>query len=75
MPYIKPPAQRHARMARLLLGYGLSAPRLAVVLNVSAPTARERLNDPSRLTLGDLDRINRFGHIPLNEIREAIGNG
>lgn len=73
MPYTKPlTTQRHARMARLLKGYGLTAPKLAEVLSVSPPTARQRLDDPSRLTLGDLDRINRFGHVPLDEIREAI---
>lgn len=76
MPYIKSlTTLRYARMKRLLQGYELTAPKLAKVLNVSYPTARQRLMDPSRLTLGELDRINRFGHIPMDEIREAIGNG
>lgn len=71
--YVKPlTTQRYVRMTRLLKGYGLTAPKLAEVLDVSPPTARQRLDDPSRLTLGDLDRINRFGHVPLDEIREAI---
>lgn len=74
MPYTKPlNPPRHERMTRLLRGYGFNAPKLAEVLNVSAPTARQRLEDPSRITLGDLDRINRFGHVPMEEIREAIG--
>lgn len=73
MPYTKPlTPPRYARMTRLLRGYELTAPRLAEVLNVTAPTARQKLENPSRLTLGDLDRINRFGHVPLGEIREAI---
>jgi hypothetical protein len=71
--YVKPlTPSRYARMTRLLLGYGLSAPKLAEVLDVTPPTARGKLYDPARLTLGDVDRINRFGHVPLDELREAI---
>lgn len=73
MPYAKPlTPPRYARMTRLLRGYGLTAPKLAEVLNVTTPTARIRLENPSRLTLGDLDRINRLGHVPIDEIRGAI---
>lgn len=59
-------------MARLLKGYGLNAPELAKVLGVSAPTAREKLKDPGRLTLRDLAKINSYGHISIEVIREAI---
>lgn len=72
MPYIKKPDPPYARMTRLLRGYGLNGPKLAAVLQVSAPTGQKRLTCPDTLTLGDLDRINRFGHIPIEEIREAI---
>lgn len=73
MPYTKPlTPQPWAKMHRLLTGYGLTGPKLAAILGVSRPTARGRLDEPGRLTLEDLDRINRFGHIPIEEIREAI---
>lgn len=68
-PLKKPP---FSRMGRLLKGYGLTAAKLAEILEVSTPTARQRLAEPERLTLGDLDRINRAGHIPMEELREAI---
>lgn len=69
MPYIKKP---QSGMKRLLLGYDLTAPRLATVLGCSIPTARARLNDPSQLTLADLDKIRRIGHVPIEEIRERV---
>lgn len=74
MPYVKPlTPQPHVRMTRLLKGYGLTPPKLAEILGVSPPTARRRLENPAQLTVEDLVRINRFGHVPLDEIREAIG--
>ena len=72
MPTIRKPVQPHDKMRRLLIGYGLNAVRLAAVLKVSEPTARKRLDRPELLTLSDLDRISRFGHIPIEEIRSAI---
>lgn len=72
MPYLKRPDPPYMKMARLLKGYGFNGPKLADVLGCSAPTARARLDAPELLTLADLDRINRFGHIPIEEIREAI---
>lgn len=72
MPYIKPKAEPFEPVARLLKGYDLNAPALATVLGCSAPTARRKLSEPATLTLADLDRINRFGHVPLSELREAL---
>ena len=72
MPYIKQQKQDFDKMARLLLGYGLTARKLAVVLGVSEPTAKKRLDRPDTLTLGELDRINRFAHVPYDEIRSAV---
>lgn len=72
MPHVKPKAPPFSRMRRLLLGYGFNGPRLARVLDVSEPTARKRLDNPELLTLQDLDRISRYGHVPIEEIREAI---
>lgn len=71
--YTKPlQKQPFSSMGRLLKGYGMTAAKLAEILQCSQPTARQRLAEPERLTLGDLDRINRAGHIPLEELREAI---
>ena len=72
MPWKKPPEKPFIEMERLLKGYDLTPPKLASVLGVSVPTAREKLNNPHKLTLKDLRRIHRFHHIPIQEIRDAI---
>ena len=59
-------------MKRLLLGYQLTAPRLATVLGCSQPTARARLENPGTLTIEELDKIRRIGHVPIEEIRERM---
>lgn len=70
--YLKQKDPPFFKMTKLLRGYGYSGAKLAELLGVSKPTGSKRLTDPQTLTLGDLDRINRFGHIPIEEIREAI---
>ncbi len=72
MPYIKPKPKAHDAMGRLLRGYEMTGPRLATVLGCCENTARAKLEDPGRLTLVDLDRIRRLGHIPAEEIREKV---
>ena len=72
MPRLKKTEIPFSKMSRLLIGYGLNAPELSRVLKVSEPTARKRLSQPELFTLGDLDRINRFGHVPIEEIRMAL---
>lgn len=59
-------------MARLLKGYDLNAPELAKVLGCSVPTARTKLMSPSKFTLADIGAIARFGHIQMDELRQAI---
>lgn len=71
MPFRKTD-KRFIGMYRLLKGYDLDAPALARVLGCSLPTARAKLDDPSKLTLDNLMKINRFGHVPIEEIRQAI---
>lgn len=71
MPRLRTTDKPYAKMRRLLLGYGLNAPTLADALNVSAPTARKRLENPELLTLKDIDRINRFG-VPMEELKGAM---
>ena len=74
MPYVKPLSpQPWARMSRLLKGYGMTGPRLAAILGVSRPTAKARIDAPGKLTLEELDKISRRGHIPLDELRDCIG--
>ena len=74
MPYIKPlTPQPWARMHRLLVGYGMTGPKLAAILGVSRPTAKARIDTPGKLTLEELDLISRRGHIPLDELRDCIG--
>lgn len=72
MPYLKPKPRPFDGMRRLLLGYELNAARLSTVLGCSEPTARSRLNNPGTLTVEELDKIRRFGHVPVEEIREKV---
>ena len=72
MPYIKPRATPFAGMQRLLRGYDFNGCSLARVLSCSEATARDRIRNPEHLTLAELDRINRFGHVPIDELRAAI---
>lgn len=72
MPYVRQPEVPFARVRRLLLGYELDTARLAGILGCSLPTARSRLANPQQLTLGELERISRLGHVPMAEIKEAI---
>ena len=72
MPYTKPLLPKPwAKMSRLLKGYGLTGPKLAEILGVSRPTAKARIDAPGKLTLDELEKISRMGHIPMEEIREA----
>ena len=71
MPYVKTD-KPFAKMRRLLLGYEVDAVALSEIIGCSYNTARTRIDNPERLTLSELDAINRKGHIPIEEIREAI---
>ena len=71
MPYTKY-VEPFDKARRLLKGYDLNAKKLAEILHCSEPTARERLRNPGRITTSEWLRISRRGHIPVEEIREAI---
>lgn len=71
MPYTRE-NKPFSKMHRLLKGYELDGPKLAAILGVSPPTAKTRLDNPEKLTLDDLDKISRRGHIPMEELRECI---
>ena len=72
MPYIKPREQPFEQMQRLLKKWDLQALRLAEVLGCAYNTAKRKFNQPETLTLADLGKINRSGHVPIEEIRDAI---
>ena len=72
MPYLKKKDEPFAAMRRLLIGYGLNASHLGPVIGKNENTARERLKNPDKLTLGELRSIALKGHIPVEELREAI---
>lgn len=65
-------ADNTAPMTRLLWGYGVNGANLASALGCAEVTARKKLHDPSRLTIGDLAKIHyKFG-IPCEDIRERV---
>lgn len=72
MPYKKPEKIPFQGIADLINAKRISPPKLAVILECTAPTARTKMNDPRKFTLGDIERIIRFGHIPVEDIREEI---
>lgn len=57
-------------MTRLLRGYEVNGKNLAACIGCSEETARKKLKDPNRLTLGDLSRIHHKYGIPIEELRE-----
>ena len=50
----------------------MNGPKMGTILGCSAKTGKARLDNPQTLTLADLDNICKRGHIPIEEIREAI---
>ncbi len=73
MPY-KKQSKPFDNMSRLLKGYDINTTRLAEILGVSIPTARDKLENPAKLTLANLKAIHSFGHISWEEIRASIGD-
>lgn len=72
MPYLKRKKSKYDRSEKLLKAYDMSAARLAIILDCSLPTARAKKNNVGKLTTDDWDKICRFGHIPIDEIRAVI---
>lgn len=72
MPRLKEKEVPFVKMQRLIKGYGYNGESLASILGVCKTTARKKLDNPERFTLADIARINRYGHIPMDEIREAV---
>ena len=72
MPYLKPKAEPWKKLVRLLRGYGITGAALAGILEVSQPTAYRRLREPGSFTLDELYAVSVRGHVPMEEIREAV---
>ncbi len=72
MPYKKPKRQPFAELEELLRGNKLNSTSLAKVLVCSPTTALKKLNNPELLTLKDLGRIVRFGHIPEEKVKQSL---
>ncbi len=72
MPKLKERPIPFQKVQRLIKSYGFNGSNLEPILGYSAKTNREKINDPRRLTLGDLEKMCKSGHIPMEEIREAI---
>lgn len=73
MPHLKKRPEPFADLLKLLKANDLGSSRkLAAVLYCSDYTGRARLKSPGDLTLTELQAICRNGHIPADEIREAI---
>lgn len=70
MPYLKKAAIDP--MTKLLRSYGLNGVGLADVLNACPTTGAKRMQNPGTLTLDEIRRLNSHGHIPIDEIRQAI---
>lgn len=71
MPYV-PKVGRHEKSKRLLLGYEITAAKLAKYLGCSEPTARDRLRNPGKLSGDQWLIISKRAHIPVEEIRSVI---
>ena len=72
MPYKKKKEMIGQPITKLLKANGYNAPALAGLLGCSETKARMKLNEPWRFNIGDLDKIRRFGHISIEEIRGSI---
>ncbi|MBQ7534110.1 MAG: hypothetical protein IJT43_00645 [Stomatobaculum sp.] len=72
MPRLKERPIPFLKMQRLIRSYGYNGSNLEPVLGYSPKTIRKKIEDPRQLTLGDLEKICKSGHIPMEEIREAI---
>ena len=72
MPYLKPKAEPWKKLTRLLRGYRITGPALAVILGCSEPTAYRRLKEPGTLTLDELHTISLRAHIPMEELKGAL---
>lgn len=72
MPRLKERPIPFQKMQRLIKGYGFNGSNLEPILGYSPKTIRKKIENPRELTLGDLEKLCKSGHIPIDEIRESI---
>lgn len=71
MPRLKKKEPDFIKVTRLIKGYA-SAPKVAKIIGRSANTARKKLNEPHRFTLGELELICLGAHIPAEDMEASI---
>lgn len=59
-------------MTRLLLSYQLNGNNLSACIGCSPATARRKIVEPQRLTVGDMLAIHRRFGVPLDDLRGCI---
>lgn len=70
MPYVK---QQKDAFRLVLNKYELNTgAALSKVLKVSIPTALKKIKDPKYFTVGEIDRIVTHGHVPKQEVWDAL---
>lgn len=69
LPYIR---KTTLPLKMLLRSYGITGRKLSEILGCSPSTGAARMADVNTLTVEELHIISAKGHIPINEIRDAI---
>lgn len=69
VPYIR---KKTLPLKMLLQSYGITGRKLSEILGVSPSTGAARMANTNTLTVEELHIISTKGHIPINEIRDAI---
>lgn len=59
-------------MSRLLYSYKINGVSLANAIGCCEPTARNKLTNPEKLTIGDLRKIHERLGVPSEELRERV---
>jgi hypothetical protein len=72
MPRLRQPQADFAAVSRLLIGYGATGISVSNALGCAPATARKKLAEPKRFTLGELSCLGRKYGIPFEEIRAAM---
>lgn len=72
MPYLKPKEVPCQSMKEFLMGKGFTPAKLAAVWGCSIPTARDKLQNPEKITLRNVLDLAKYGHLHIDDLRKAI---
>ena len=72
MPRLRQTKSEFAALSRLLRGYGANGSDIANVLGCAPATARKKLAEPKRFTVGDLSDLSKHYGIPFEEVRGSL---